>query len=150
MTLRRPARLQTFDYRGGYRYFATCCTRNRQRVFVEPVIVNALRLRILLTSELYGFAVLAYVFMPDHVHLLVEGRAPTADFKRLMRAIRTRATLEFNRQHDGRLWQDGYYERVLRKDEATSTVIEYILNNPIRAGLVENARDYPFSWSVAQ
>ncbi len=45
------------------------------------------------------------------------------------------------------LWQGGYYERVLRKDEETQSVIDYILDNPVRAGLVKRPLDYPFSWS---
>jgi putative transposase len=42
------------------------------------------------------------------------------------------------------LWQQGYFERVLRNDEGTLTVIRYVFENPVRAGLVERYEDYPF------
>ncbi len=43
-----------------------------------------------------------------------------------------------------RLWQRYGFERTLRSDESTLAVARYILENPIRAGLVERAQDYPF------
>lgn len=43
------------------------------------------------------------------------------------------------------LWQINYYEHVLRSDEATESVAQYILDNPVRKGLAEDFRDYPFS-----
>ena len=43
------------------------------------------------------------------------------------------------------VWQAGYFERVLRENEDIRTVVAYILDNPVRRGLVENARDYPLS-----
>lgn len=87
--------------------------------------------------------------MPDHLHLLVEGRREDADFRRYMQNWRKRTGWAAKPFIGGPLWQDGYFERVLRREEATESVIDYILANPIRAGLVQNAMDYPFSWSVA-
>ena len=43
-----------------------------------------------------------------------------------------------------RLWDKGYYDRVLRDSEATEAVAPYILANPVRAGLVKSIEDYPF------
>jgi len=65
-----------------------------------------------------------------------------------MRAVRKQATIECRCHRDEPLWQDGYHERVLRDEETTRQVIDYMLNNPVRAGLVQNAIDYPFSWSA--
>jgi hypothetical protein len=46
-----------------------------------------------------------------------------------------------------RLWQRYGYEHVLRNDEATMSVARYILENPVRAGLVARVEDYPFAGS---
>jgi REP element-mobilizing transposase RayT len=95
------------------------------------------------------FDLLAYVFMPDHVHALVAGRSPTSDFLAFMRVLRQRmSTTYHDLGADDRLWQDGYYEHVLRSDEASERLITYMLANPVRAGLVENAADYKYGWSV--
>ena len=148
MNSRRPRRLQSFDYRGEHRYFVTCCVKDRRAVFVDPTMIQVLSFEILRTCERRQFAVLAYVFMPDHLHALLEGRTSSSFLPGVMQVIRKRTTIAVQSFVPGCLWQSGYYERVLRRDEHTKTVIEYILNNPIRAGLVKNVRDYPFSWSI--
>jgi putative transposase len=61
---------------------------------------------------------------------------------------RRRLSVEFHRRVDGVLWQDGYFERVLRREEDTAAVIRYVLENPVRAGIVKSVTDFPFSWSV--
>ena len=43
-----------------------------------------------------------------------------------------------------KLWQNGYYDHVLRKDEDRLGIIAYLLSNPLRAGLVSDLRRYPF------
>ena len=43
-----------------------------------------------------------------------------------------------------RLWQKGYYERVLRDEDASAEIIRYILANPVRSGLVAEPAEYPF------
>jgi REP element-mobilizing transposase RayT len=48
-----------------------------------------------------------------------------------------------------KLWQPGYYEHVLRKEEDTNEVLRYILNNPVRKGLVAHDLDYRYSGSMA-
>ena len=84
--------------------------------------------------------------MPDHMHALIEGRS-AADLRRFLIAFRRRATLATTFTAPGGLWQDGYFERVLREDDEPYAVIDYILNNPVRAGLVTHAVDYPYGWS---
>ena len=46
-------------------------------------------------------------------------------------------------KHRTRLWQEGYYDRILRDDDPNEGVIRYILENPVRAGLVDHPREYP-------
>ncbi len=47
----------------------------------------------------------------------------------------------------GRLWQEGYYERVLRDDDASRDIARYIIANPVRGGLVTSPIEYPYSGS---
>ena len=149
MVHRRPPRIPDFCYLGEYRYFVTCCTRKRRRVFTGRALVELLSTQILQSSARQGFAVLAYVFMPNHLHLLVQGTTPRSDFRSLMRNLRKRTSVVYGDLTGKILWQDGYFERVLRNEEQTIAVINYLLANPVRAGLVEKAVDYPFGWSIA-
>lgn len=44
--------------------------------------------------------------------------------------------------HRNALWQAGYFDRILRENDATEAVVRYIVANPLRAGLVTDIRDY--------
>ncbi len=46
------------------------------------------------------------------------------------------------------LWQKSYYDHVLRHDENLAHVVRYVLENPVRAGLVESFDEYPYAWSA--
>ena len=100
------------------------------------------------TAAERGFDVVAYCFMPDHVHLLVEGKQPTANFREFVRIFKQRSSFEWNRTHRTILWQRSYFEHVLRDDEDTIGVARYILENPLRAGLVADVEDYPYLGSM--
>ena len=94
------------------------------------------------------FAIVAYCFMPDHVHLLVEARADDSDLRRFVARAKQLSGFHYAKAYGRRLWQRYAYERVLRNDEATLDVIRYIVENPVRAGLVRDVGDYPFSGSA--
>ena len=92
--------------------------------------------------------------MPDHVHLLLVARSENSDFRRLMNTRKQKTGYGYMRRTGERLWQQGYYERVLRKDAQRLDVIDYLIANPLRAGLVRDIHDYPFwgsgVWTRAQ
>jgi putative transposase len=95
-----------------------------------------------------SFSIWAYCFMPDHVHLLIEGEKAEADMRRFTRLLKQKAGYWFKSIYHDKLWQPGYYERVLRDDEATLMVVRYILENPVRKGLVQHFTDYPYLGSL--
>jgi putative transposase len=89
----------------------------------------------------------AYCFMPDHVHLLVEGCSDNADALAFVHQAKQRSAYAFSQAQGQRLWQPSFFDRILRDDEASLSVARYIFENPVRAGLVANPEDYPFSGS---
>ena len=95
-----------------------------------------------------GFSVIAYCLMPDHIHLLVEGTHPAADFREFVRLFKQRSSFHWKQRNGVALWQRGYFEHVLRDDEDTVGVAKYILENPVRAGLVERPEDYEYLGSM--
>jgi putative transposase len=109
-------------------------------------VANAAIARILNTCSATQFDVFAYCVMPDHVHVIVEGTSDASDLRRCAKLMKQQ--IEYNARAQFRiypLWQQGYYERVLRSYHALDVAIRYVLNNPVRAGLVKNAADYAFS-----
>lgn len=120
--------------------------QDRRAVFKDAALIDVLALQIRQSCEERHFALLAYVFMPDHLHLLVEGTSTDADFRALMTLLRKRAAVAFRRREGQMLWQHGYHERVLRENENIAHVMAYIVANPVRAGLVQRADRYPFTY----
>jgi putative transposase len=135
-------RLPGFNYVGRWRYFITCATYERAQSFKVDAMTLLVREALLRTAADYDFAIRAYCFMPDHLHLLVEGTTGRANLRLFMSAFRGRSA----RVAGVRLWQRGYYERVLRQHEPSERVIAYIIGNPVRARLVSNPSAFPYSW----
>ena len=146
MTRRQPSRLPQFGYLGFLRYFLTARTGGRRPLFADAEVVSVVATQFLRTARDEECAVLAYCFRPDHLHLLVEGRGPGSDLRRFMTLGRQRATHHTRRLVSGALWQDGYYARVVRRDEETAPLIRDGLHDPVRPGLAERAEDYPCAW----
>ena len=145
----KPEHLETFDYLGPNRYFLTFCTFERRQIFLTRQHADGVHEQFLRAAVDEGFAVLAYCFMPDHVHLLVEGQATDSDCRRFIARAKQLSGFHFQKVLGQRLWQRYGFERTLRSDESTLAVARYILENPIRAGLAERVHDYPLLGSSA-
>jgi REP-associated tyrosine transposase len=96
------------------------------------------------TTDDQRFLVIAYCFMPDHLHMLVEGNHPAADFREFVRIFKQRSSFAWKQNAGTALWQRSYFEHVLRDDEDTIAVARYILENPLRGNLVQRGEDYPY------
>lgn len=81
--------------------------------------------------------------MPDHVHALVEGTADGSQLKVFVHQAKQLSAYQYG-QGNGRLWQPSYWDHVLREHESTLPYVRYILENPVRAGLVESPEAYPY------
>ncbi len=82
--------------------------------------------------------------MPDHVHLLVEGLREDSDALAFEHKAKQHAGYEFSKVIGRRLWQPSFNDRILRDDEASISVARYLFENPVRAGLVSDPREYPY------
>ena len=130
--------------RGPHRYFLTFCTWERARHFKSADHVSLVCEQFQRASREQSFAVIAYCFMPDHVHLLVAGERQEADLKRFSTIAKQYSGFYFQQASGLPLWQRYGFERVLRTEEATEIVARYTIANPVRAGLVQSPADYPF------
>lgn len=149
MPFRPVPRLRHFEYRGAHRYFVTICVRNRVAVFTSPAAVAPVLSQLRHTADTTGFAIVAYCFMPDHLHLLVEGATEHARFLQFMRVFKQRSSFRWKQRTGGELWQRGYFEHVLRDDEDLVATARYVLANPVRAGLAASPTEYPFIGSLS-
>jgi putative transposase len=142
-----PEHLKAFDYLGLRQYFLTFCTHNRGRLFVRADAVEVVRAQIARASTEQHMSLIAYCFMPDHVHLLVEGQSDDSDCRRFIARAKQYSGFYYQASFGRRLWQRYGYEHVLRNEQAAVSIARYIVENPVRAGMAAAAQDYPFSGS---
>jgi putative transposase len=142
--MHRPHRLTCDCYLGGHRYSLTICTHDRRPHFRTQQTVDCVRMEFLRTAGAERFAVLAYCFMPDHLHLVINGLEAHADLRRFVRLAKQRTGYHFKQTTGSRLWQDSYFDRTLRHDDELAEVVGYVIDNPVRAGLVNTPEAYPF------
>jgi REP-associated tyrosine transposase len=85
--------------------------------------------------------------MSDHLHLILAGTDEQADFQRFMSNWKQRSGFRHKQRTGNSLWQESYYDHVLRDDEEMERAVRYVLENPVRKGLVREFDEYPFSGS---
>ncbi|MGJ8654252.1 MAG: REP-associated tyrosine transposase [Opitutaceae bacterium] len=88
-----------------------------------------------------------WVVMPNHIHLLTQpitfnGRS---DFESAWRSFKQSSAYKLNHiiKRSGNFWQTSWYDRWVRTEHEYNKWIQYIENNPVKAGLVATAKDYP-------
>jgi putative transposase len=133
---------------GSQRLFLTLCTHCKEAFFVDASAVALVELHLLRTCRREQFAVLAYCFMPDHVHLLAIATSADADASRLVRVLKQTTAFHFRGRYERRLWQRSFFDRTLRSDDDLHRIVTYIVMNPVRANLVRSVGEYPF-WGSA-
>jgi len=134
-------------YLGQRTYFLTICTGRRAKLLTEERIARPL---IVVMHEQFrrkGFSVYAYCLMPDHCHILAAGLAETCVLSEAVRAFKGVSTATARCLGIRNLWQRDYYDHILRSQESIDAAASYIFENPVRAGLVKDQHDWPFSGS---
>jgi putative transposase len=89
-------------------------------------------------------ATLCYVVMPDHIHWLMQ-LEDGQDLSKSVQKVKSLTTrgLRARGTAPGRIWQPGFHDRALRREEDLHKVARYVVANPLQAGLVRSLREYP-------
>jgi putative transposase len=127
-------------------FFISFATWGRRSILQSNPLCDLL-LSVLRENRAKGrFRVHEFVFMQDHVHLLLTP-GPMASLEKVMQFIKGgfsfRAKKELNFQ--GEIWQKGYDGRRVRDADDYAQHVEYVWMNPVRAGWVERAEEYMYS-----
>jgi len=144
---RKPNRLPPSNYLGFGAYLVTVCTKHRQPIFISPEIVEPLVCSLSEQALKHSFNVHAYCFMPDHCHFLLAGLNPNARLSPAVRAFKGQSTVLLRRFGFHAVWQKGFHDHVIRNSDDLSSSMAYILENPVKAGLVKHPQDWPLSGS---
>lgn len=130
-------------------YLVTAVTEARRTLFADiglgREVVHAMRYH-----DLAGDSeTLAFVVMPDHFHWLF-AMGENMPLAPLIKSVKSFSARRINRclGGSGKVWQTGYHDHALRREEDIVQVSRYVVANPLRAGLVERLGDYPL-WDAA-
>jgi putative transposase len=127
----------------GRAYLLTTVTKDRQPLFADLTLARH-AIHCLRTCDRNNESqTLAFVLMPDHLHWLIILQHP--DLSAPMRRFKSLSAKSINRIKGtpGRtIWQPGFHDHALRRDEDMRQIARYIIANPMRAGLVESPGQY--------
>lgn len=143
-------RLPADAYRGTITVAFTAVIRDRTPIFNEIRVFDPLCQILIDTLNRWKADAHVFLFMSDHCHLLIEGKTDGSDLYALMRDFKQRSGYWFSKSipNASVKWQKDFYDHILRKDEDIHKQILYILENPIRKGLVFDWKEYPFKGST--
>lgn len=126
----------------------TLAVQGRNPVFADPAVASCAVQVLRSHAERTGVRIYGFCVMPDHVHIVL-GPSEACDvitFVGQFKNLAQRAA--WSQGVEGSFWQKRFWDHFLRAEEQVEHVVEYVLNNPVRRGLVEHWRDYPFSGSL--
>jgi len=132
-------------------FLITTCTHERRPILANAAIHQVLRREWSGLRRRHGWAAGRYVVMPDHVHFLVrpagrpERPLATAVGKWKEWTARGMARLGVARSP---VWQPEFFDHLIRSEESLEEKWRYVQENPVRAGLVERAEDWPWSGAI--
>jgi REP element-mobilizing transposase RayT len=136
---------QSFSYIGRYWYALTVITFGRLKAFTAHQSVKLVRSQFERAADEKKFEILVDCYMPDHLHMVVGGLADDSDFKAFVKLAKQYSGYCYAQMHGReKLWHKGAYDHIIRDDVDLLDRIRYIVNNPVAAGLVARAEDYPF------
>jgi putative transposase len=131
-------------------YFVTFCTHRRRRCLASAEVHAAFVQFGTLAHNQFNIAIGQYVIMPDHVHLFVRG-ADEFVLGRWSGTLKQALAKAANFSRTvGQIWQEGFFDHVLRSDESYARKREYVHQNPVRAGLVKLAEDWPYQGEIVR
>lgn len=130
----------------GYPHHVIQRGNNRQTIFASAADYQTLLDLLDENARKFGVAIHAYVLMSNHFHLLATPQ--TADgLPLMMQAVGRRYVRHFNddQKRSGTLWEGRYKSTLIQTERYLLACMVYIDLNPVRAALVAQARDYPWS-----
>ena len=140
-------RLARYKYVGPHSYFVTLCCERRRRVFANSERAAWLVEKLREKSDEHGFEVLAYCVMPDHFHVLAQGKDYASDLLAFVQGLKQTTAHEYLKTEHVTLWQKKYYDHILRGNGSADRVAAYIWLNPVRKGMCNTPAAYPYAGS---
>ena len=143
-----------------HEYYFTICARQHGTPFTNPVLAQQVIDALLWYRDHYQWRLFCYCLMPDHLHFINQmTEDSTLTYNAGARGTVAKGMLDWVGNYKsfttnqcwwklggcGKLWQKSSFDRVIRYNDSVDDAVNYVLNNPVRKGLVEEWTQYPFA-----
>ena len=130
-------------------YIVTACCFGRTRLFSNSSNATIACEELSKSYPDLSCRSLAFVVMPEHIHWLLQLTSQSS-LGTVVGRMKGRSAYRINRRHQTilKVWQAGYRDHALRSDEDIEPVGQYLIHNPVRAGIVRDADEYRYWGSV--
>ena len=129
---------------GAY-YHIIICTHQRRKMLADNKIASIMFDTFDWLETEHRLKWICIMVMPDHVHTVIElGEQQT--LSKVLHSMKRYTAREINKHlsRNGVLWQRGYTDWGIRDEAMLNSIVRYCYANPVRKGIVEAARDYPY------
>lgn len=116
--------------------------KNRDPLFENLLAFKKIEQLLLDSLHKHRCDAYVYLFMPDHFHFILTGKDSEANIKRCIDSFKQQSGYWLYKNLPQIRWQKDYYDHVLRSNEDLVAQVKYILNNPVRGGLVDYWKQY--------
>jgi putative transposase len=149
-------RLRGYDYSRDGAYFVTICTKNRDCIFGDVVVVETGLRPVSTTINLSGIGKIVmecwcdlpnhysnivldeFIIMPNHIHGIIkiqnhdqeEKKHGLSEFIRAFKSFSSRRINELRKTNKNGIWQSRYYDHIISSDSELKRIREYITENP--------------------
>lgn len=102
----------------------------------------------LLHNHKKDYSVYCFCIMPNHFHIVFRHLENSRDIDQIMKSIKGFSAREINKllNRKGSIWQSESFDHIVRDEDELYRIINYVIMNPVKAGLVENWRDWNFTY----
>lgn len=141
----RSVRWDRCDYAGDVDVHLTLAA-DRDKPFADDRVAQMICQNIQFYCDRLAYRLYGYCLMPDHLHVLLspaESGVETAKWLDSFKSYTTHQWMKLG--HKPPLWQRSAHDHVCRDGETVEGVLRYIVENPVRAGLVQQWKDWPWT-----
>jgi putative transposase len=131
-------------------YFITTCTFKRRPILASMKVAKILSDEWENAHHRHGWAIGRDVIMPDHVHFFCSAELDAKTLPTFMQAWKQWTSKRMTRElgFSGSVWQEEFFDHVLRSSESYSQKWDYVKENPVRARLVARADEWPWQGEI--
>jgi REP element-mobilizing transposase RayT len=137
-------------------YFVTTCTQDRRPLLARDAVSRILIAEWQQTRSRHGWGIGRYVIMPDHVHFFAaempvagtDGQVRSlSDFIGRWKEWTAKAVVRAGIA-TAPVWQEGFFDHMLRDGESYAEKWSYVRANPVRKNLARQPEDWPYQGYV--